>query len=509
MSRMLEALQNLSSRPAESPPAEELAAPAAEAQAAAFPDPALNPADHSRRMKELLVKHLAPPRASELLRNLKAEMNGLGGMTVPIPAAFSGAPPSFAFALDADDDLEPEPSLRESISVTFPVGSGGPGSIDSVENLLATIEEEAESPGEEIAVSFGSEEGEERGQRSEVRGQEEGVQGSGFRVQEEEERVQGSGFRVQEEGAEGQPPVNATPNAVSPAPSGLDSPTPSDPHTLTPAIVTDTPSPSLNPEPRTLNPSDAPAAASPLDHLADARPLVEYQPEQDEPPPAPAPLTLPPRTILRSKTRLEQRVIDDLAHSSRSVPFRELADRLTGDLRLLAGRCLLFAGIGPASHGDDLLAHLGGLMAEDEAEVLLVDADFTRAGLSVGLGALKETGLGELMERAGRGEELILPTLLPNVSVLPAGRQALSDSLGVVDHLAQLLARLQERFALILIDGGTHTQPLSTSLARLCDATYFVVRLGATDASTATKALKTFRGSGARVMGCVATTAGT
>ncbi|MEX2025721.1 MAG: hypothetical protein WEH44_00445, partial [Pirellulaceae bacterium] len=198
---------------------------------------------------------------------------------------------------------------------------------------------------------------------------------------------------------------------------------------------------------------------------------------------------------------------DGLAHPSRSVPYRELADRLTQDLRQLSGRCLLFSGIGPASHGDDLLAHLGTLMAEDDAEVLLVDADFTRARLSVGLGALKETGLRELMEHAGRGDELILPTLLPNVSLLPAGRKALSDSLGVVDHLAQLLALLEERFALIVIDGGIHTHALAPSLARLCDATYFVVRLGATDARTAATALKVFRGCGARVMGCVATTA--
>ena len=39
------------------------------------------------------------------------------------------------------------------------------------------------------------------------------------------------------------------------------------------------------------------------------------------------------------------------------------------------------------------------------------------------------------------------------------------------------------------------------------DATYFVVRLGATEARAAQGALKAFRGSGARVMGCVATTA--
>ncbi len=500
MSRMLQALQHLSSRPAEIPASDEPAAPQPADETPAAPaNPVLSPADHSRRMKELLVKHLAPPRPSELLRNLKAEMNGLGGMTVPIPQALRGAPPSAAFSLDAEDDLEPEPSMRESISVTFPMDAAGPAasplasagltSIDSVENLLATIEEEAESPGEEIALSFESAEAEERGQRSEVRGQ-------------VEERVQGSGFRVQE--AEPEELANSESRVVRgfPEPPNPHTLIPPHPHTPTLPDAADTSSPPLNPEPRTLNPS---AAASPLDHLADARPLVTYQPDGDEMLPAPAPLALPPRTIIRGKTRLEQRVIDNLSDPSRSLPYRELADRLAQDLRMLSGRCLSFPGIGPASHADDILAHLSSIMAEDDAEVVLVDADFTRAGLTVGCGALKEPGLGELLEHAGRGEELVLPTLLPNVLLLPAGRKTLPDTPGVIDQLAQLLAKLEERFALVLIDGGIHTGPLAASLARLCDATYFVIRLGATDARTATTALKAFRGCGARVMGCVAT----
>ncbi len=505
MSRMLQALQNLSTQQEDGSAAAEHPAPLPqeETPAASAIPPA---AEYSRRVKELLVKHLTPPRPSELLRNLKADLQlpsqaaEVGGRKVSSPAAFS-APPSPTLPLELDDDSEPDASLRESISVTFPMAdsdypvpsfSERLATVDNVENLLATIEEQAESPGEEIAVNFGSEE-------------------------EEEEKEQRSEVRLQQE--------EAVPRPSSPSGAPLDTPAPSSPDALspplTPAIVPDD-SPPLNPEPQTLNPLDepqtlaplaqpqlaeaAPAAASPLDHLADQRPLVEYQPEEVAPS-VPAPLALPPRTISRSKTRLEQRVLDDLAHPSRSIPYRGLAEKIAQDLRLLSGRCLLFAGVGSASHGDDLLAHLAGLMAEDEAEVLLVDADFTRAGLSVGLGALKETGLGELLDHAGHGEELVLPTLLPNVSVIPAGRKALPDSLGVIDHLAQLLAKLEERFALILIDGGIHTHAISPSLARLCDATYFIVRLGATDARTATTALKAFRGCGARVMGCVATTA--
>src|SRR5688500_8171255 len=89
MSRMLEALKNLSSRSAR--PAEELAAPIAdERPAAAAPvDPVLPPADHGRRMQELLVKHLsaplpmAPRAADAAVPNASAVA---GGMTLPMPS---------------------------------------------------------------------------------------------------------------------------------------------------------------------------------------------------------------------------------------------------------------------------------------------------------------------------------------------------------------------------------------------------------------------------------------
>ena len=540
MSRMLEALQNLSSQ-ADAPAGNDTPQEAATQQPAAVPGPVLGPiltpADHSRRMKELLGKHLSPPRPSELLRNLKAELQRPierpAGMTVPLEPTRLARP---LLPPKMDDGEDGESSDRESISLTFPMSEAAPIAsrlIGGVENLLSAIEEDVETAGEEIAVSFAGEE-RESDQRSEVGGQasdqgpavgsqEESIRGSGFRIQDL--AVVGSEFRVPVSEMHGSEPENGVPSStVEQVPDAPQPASPlqlaadiSQPETRNPEPGAQNPQPETgNPEPDIQNPvpeiqaaepAAQAAAASPLEHLVDARPLVETRPEPAEPAPAPVPLTLPPRTISRSKTRLEQRVVEGLADPTRSKPYRDLADRLAQDLRQLTGRCLLFSGVGPASHGDDLLAHLGALMAEDEAEVLLVDADFKRAGLSVGLGALKETGLGELQERGAHAEELILPTLLPNVSLLPAGRRALSDSLGVVDHLAQLLAKLEGRFALIVIDGGSHAQPLSPSLARLCDATYFIVRLGATEARTATTALKTFRASGARVMGCVATTA--
>jgi hypothetical protein len=465
MSTMLDALKNLSAR--SHGPAERPAAPIAEEAPAAAPaaDPVLPPAGHGRRMQDLLVKHLSAPAP---IRDPAADAVFLsseasGGMTLPM----ASLRPPLAMSFPSDDDGE---NVSESVEVVclpnpradMPVKGESVSivSVGAVAKLLASLEEEPESPAEEIALSFGSPA--EREQRAEVREE---------KVESEEQDAE---ISVSE--------PDANPEmALAPSPS-----------------------PPLFPSPP-LTPSPFAAAASPLDHLADARPLATYASDEEEPTPSPTPLVLPPRSISRGKTRLEQRVLDNLSHPSLALPYRELAERLQQDLRLLTGRCLLFTGIGPASHADDVLPHLASLLAEEDAEVLLVDADSTRAAMTVGLGALKETGLGELPDRGGCSQELVLPTLLPNVSLLPAGRKPLPDSIGVVDQVAQLLAQLEERYSLVLIDGGAHTGALVPALARLCDATYFVVRLGATDVRAATTALQTFRANGARILGCVAT----
>jgi Mrp family chromosome partitioning ATPase len=242
-----------------------------------------------------------------------------------------------------------------------------------------------------------------------------------------------------------------------------------------------------------------------IDRLALPQPAVTSPPNTRNEAPAAAPSAMPQRVISRQATRLEQRVRENLADPSRSLPYRELAERLSHDLRLLTRRCLLFTGLGPASQTEDVLPHLAALLAEEDRGVLLVDADFHRAAITVALAALKEPGLGDLADSGMQAAGFVLPTLLPNVSLLPSGRKAPPDTIGIVDHVGQLLSKLEERYPLVLIDGGPHTGTLVPALGRLCDATYFVVRIGSTDARTASAALKSFRASGARVMGCIAT----
>lgn len=212
-------------------------------------------------------------------------------------------------------------------------------------------------------------------------------------------------------------------------------------------------------------------------------------------PPSPAPV--------RSATLFEHRIRESLQHPARSRPFAELVQRLRHDFRGNKERSLLFTGIGMASRGDEMLAHVAALFAEQGERVLLVDADFERAGLSAGFGAGTLGGLQNAIVAPRNWQDHLLKTSFPNLAFLPTGRGNLTVT-GAAETLAGLIPKLEAEFPLVLIDGGQSSGPLLMPLARSCDATYFVIRLGATDAKEAQGALKSFRAAGARVMGCVA-----
>ena len=223
--------------------------------------------------------------------------------------------------------------------------------------------------------------------------------------------------------------------------------------------------------------------------IAEARPLVQK------------PLSA---ITTRSATLFEHRIRETLLHPARSRPFAELVQRLRQDFRGTKERSLLFTGIGTSSRGDEMLAHVAALFAEEGERVLLVDADFERTGLTAGFGAGTLGGLQNVLAAPRIWQDNLLKTSFDNLLFLPAGRGNLNTATAG-DALSSLIPKLEAEYPLVLIDGGQSSGTLLLPMARSCDATYFVIRLGATDAKEAQGALKSFRTAGARVMGCVAT----
>lgn len=209
----------------------------------------------------------------------------------------------------------------------------------------------------------------------------------------------------------------------------------------------------------------------------------------------------------KTPTLFEHRIRETLAQAPRSRPFAELVERLRQDFRCSEGKSLLFTGIGLASRGDEMLAHVAALFAEQGEKVLLVDADLERGGLTAGLGAGTLGGLRNAITSAASWQDYLLATSFPQLTFLPTGRGNLNVDVAA-DRLSDLIPQLEQEFPLVLVDGGQSSGAIAGSLARSCEATYLVIRLGATDAKEAQAALRNFRSVGARVMGCVAVTDG-
>jgi len=235
-----------------------------------------------------------------------------------------------------------------------------------------------------------------------------------------------------------------------------------------------------------------------------AAPVVAAPPAKPQPAPPPA-IKRDRFGINRPPANLERAVRRTLTDSSRAQPFQQLAHRLARDVEQTDSKTLLWISIGESRGGYESLLHSAALLAEAlEGPTLLIDADLGRRSLSGDLDYGQLTGLAELLKNDERPQPLCRPTAFERLSLLPAGRASYVDLLAG-PRLENLLQELAGEYSLLLIDGGRSSDAAAAALARVSDATYFVVQLGVVEGCAAQAALRDFRAAGAKVLGCVAT----
>src|SRR5262249_27111498 len=117
----------------------------------------------------------------------------------------------------------------------------------------------------------------------------------------------------------------------------------------------------------------------------------------------------------------------------------------------------------------------------------------------------REEGLTELLQNNATPRASCRPTAVSGLSFLPAGLSRHVDLTTTGNRLDAICKQLVTDFSFVLIDGGRSAGWAAAVLARLAEATYFVVQLGAVEMGSAQAALRDFRAAGARVLGCIAT----
>jgi len=162
----------------------------------------------------------------------------------------------------------------------------------------------------------------------------------------------------------------------------------------------------------------------------------------------------------------------------------ELAERILAGLPVPGtGSVLLVDAACSEARVELLVGLLPALARSAGTELVVVDADFRRAELTARLGVLAVRG-----------------TALPGVASPAVPEERLLKSY----RWERLLADLQRRFRLVVVDGGSWPDVQEVPGASCCDSTYLLVTLGHTAYGRAAQAAAALRRQGARLSGCIA-----
>ena len=192
-------------------------------------------------------------------------------------------------------------------------------------------------------------------------------------------------------------------------------------------------------------------------------------------------------------------------HSAGSQAYRKLRTHLifsTGGEPL---RTLLITSPTASEGKSSVSSNLAVTFAQQKLRVLLIDADMRRARLHTLFEVDRLPGLTEVLARQSTLEEVIRPTQVDGLHLLPAGTLVpnVSELLGS-ERMSAVMAELSSRYDLLVLD----TPPVLAAadaeiLAVQTDATLVVVRAGQTERQSAQYAVQQLRAVGARVVGTV------
>jgi polysaccharide biosynthesis transport protein len=150
-------------------------------------------------------------------------------------------------------------------------------------------------------------------------------------------------------------------------------------------------------------------------------------------------------------------------------------------------------------------ANLAITMALSGARTLLIDADLRRGALREAFGVSSKIGFSEVLKQEVNWREVIVPTQIPSLFLLPRGKTLSQPSEHLLrDSTDALLQDIYSNYDYILIDSSpVLAADDTTSLAPKIDATIFVVRLSYTSARLTKKALELLYGRQVNVPGVI------
>jgi Mrp family chromosome partitioning ATPase len=187
--------------------------------------------------------------------------------------------------------------------------------------------------------------------------------------------------------------------------------------------------------------------------------------------------------------------------------YRSLADNIVAQLPPGQPAVLLFTSVGQSEPKTGTLASLSVVLAEKlNDEIVAVDANFRDPCLASHFGIWAEQGLVDVLAGEANWRDVVRPTSVKRLSVLPGGRFSTDAGLLPGDvALSPVLDALRLHYRMVLVDAASLAYPEAAPVGRLCEGTYLVAELGHTPRGAAQRAVRVLERCGGRVLGCLLT----
>jgi len=258
------------------------------------------------------------------------------------------------------------------------------------------------------------------------------------------------------------------------------------------------------PDPTTTHQPDGPPPP-PVEPVAGADPpqvsnqppaAIAPQPEHEMPQVAGSPLD-PALVAYHGKA-------SPITEQYRSVRTRLLSQNPANQRRTLA---ITSSGIGEGKTVTTV--NLAFVMAElRHLNVLVLDGDFRRHSLATMFNISPAPGLAEMIQGQAELQDVLKPTCLPNLHVIPGGSTGQSNAAELLssERAAELFKQFRQQYHYVLVDTPpTNTFTDAGIIGQLCDAVLMVVRMNRTPEPFAKRAVRILQANNIDIAGCILT----
>ncbi len=213
---------------------------------------------------------------------------------------------------------------------------------------------------------------------------------------------------------------------------------------------------------------------------------------------------IPPGELLRDDDRARDMFVHDhptshIAECCRTLRTNIMLSNADNDLKMI-----VVCSANKSEGKTTSVLYLGTTMAQSNQRVLLIDTDMRRPRLHNSLGVSRERGLTNLILGEDIYDDVILPSEIPNLYILPCGPLPPNPvELLMTKRFATVLTELGKRFDRIILDSPPLPYTDAVVLSKMTAGVILVVRASKTLRDDLSRASKTFREVGTNVLGVI------